>query len=230
MIDLVGITLLNESKVILKDFDLKVRTGEIIGLLGLSGSGKSHILSLASGALVPKKGRMRLEGCDVTNQRQKLKEATALSTPEILGPYHLSVDSWLEYWLSLYDVPNINQVKIDVLNQLELNDIHLTLVKDLSLGQRRMLDIARLIAIDPKIYLLDSPDIGLDGKAFRKLIKLIRSLSDKGKTVIIATNFPSLPIKSCTRCVEVKNGQIVEEKRAGTDGYSDFISKAQGWV
>jgi ABC-type multidrug transport system ATPase subunit len=230
MIDLVGITLLNESKVILKDFDLKVRTGEVIGLLGLSGSGKSHVLSLASGALVPKKGRLRLEGCDVTNQRQKLREATALSTTDILGPYHLSVDSWLEYWLSLYDVPEINQVKINVLEQVDLSEIHLTLVKDLSLGQRRMLDIARLLAIDPKIYLLDAPDMGLDGKSFRKLIKLIRALSDRGKTVMIATNFPSLPIKACTRSVELKNGQIIEEKRAGTDGYSEFISKAQGWL
>jgi ABC-type multidrug transport system ATPase subunit len=228
MIDLVGITLLNESKVILKDFDLKVRVGEVVGLVGLSGSGKSHVLSLASGALTPKKGRLRLEGRDVTNHREKLKEATALSSIDLLGPYHLSVDSWLEYWLSLYSIPNLNQVKMNTLEALDLSNAHMTLVKDLSLGQRRLLDLARVFAIDPKIYLLDCPDLGLDGKSFRKLIKLIRGLSEQGKSVILTTNFPSLPIKVCTRVVELKNGSIVDEKIQG-EGFSDFISKAQGW-
>ena len=104
-------------------------------------------------------------------------------------------------------------------------------VSHLSHSQRRCLDLARVWAIDPDIYLLDQPDAFLDGLAFQCLRRAIRKLNDRGKTVVIATNSPNLPYRMCQRVVWVKNGYISEgdQRSQNDEDFQSFIYQAQGW-
>ena len=78
-----------------------VRPGEIVGLVGGTGSGKSTALQVAAGALAPDRGRLMLDGRDVTRNRSKLREAVGLLPHAMPGPFDLTIDEWLDLWASL---------------------------------------------------------------------------------------------------------------------------------
>lgn len=232
MIQLASIFLDGEQAPVLNELDLVVNLGEVIGLVGLAGSGKSSVLRLASGSLQPNRGRIRLGQRDVTRHLNQLRQATALSTPDLLGPFDLTVDGWMTYWSSVRGgIDNRQEREEEALKIFGLRPYRMFSVSQLSHSQRRCLDLARVWAIDPEVYLLDQPDAFLDGLAFQCLRRAIRKLNDRGKTVIIATNSPNLPFRICQRVVWVKNGYISEgDQRVQSDeDFQSFIYKAQGW-
>lgn len=232
MIQLASVFLDGEQAPILNELDLSVRTGELVGLIGLAGCGKSAILKLASGAMYPNRGRLRLGLKDVTRHLDQLRQATALSTPELVGPYDLSVSGWMSYWSSVRGgIEHREERESEALATFGLNNVSSTPVSQLSHVQRRCLDLARIWAIDPSIYLLDQPDAFLDGVAFNQLRRALRKLNDRGRTVIISTNSPNLPIRMCQRVVHVKNGYISsgDERLQSDEDFQSFIYRAQGW-
>lgn len=231
MIDLVSIFLEGEQGYILNELELKVGAGEVVGLIGPSGSGKSAALRLASGAQRPQRGRLRLEGKDVTNHLERLRKNTALSTAELCGPYDLSVSGWMSYWSSVRGLKGrVHEREAEALEVFGLTDVRDHPISWLSHGQRRLLDLARVWAINPSVYLLDNPDMCLDGKGFRKLTRAIRKVHEQGKTVILATTYPNLPMKVCRRVASMKGGCVMEVKRREEDQFTAFITKAQGWA
>ena len=232
MIQLASVFLDGEQGPLLNELDLAVKTGELVGLVGLAGCGKSSILKLASGAMYPNRGRLRLGLKDVTRHLDQLRHATALSTPELVGPYDLSVSGWMSYWSSVRGgIEDREARERNALETFGLSSLGARPVSQLSHSQKRCLDLARVWAIDPAIYLLDQPDAFLDGVCFHHLRKALRKLNDRGKTILIATNSPNLPIRMCQRVVHVKNGYISSgDQRSQTDeDFQSFIYKAQGW-
>ena len=232
MIQLASVFLDGELAPVLNELDLVVKLGEVVGLVGLAGCGKSSILKLASGSVSPNRGRVRLGQRDVTRHLEQLRKATAISTPELVGPFDLSVGGWMSYWSSVRgDIKDREEREEEALSTFGLTSLKMLPVSNLSHSQRRCLDLARVWAIDPEIYLLDQPDVFLDGLAFQCLRRAIRKLNDRGKTVIIATNSPNLPFRMCQRVVWVKNGYIAEgdQRAQGDEDFQSFIYHAQGW-
>jgi ABC-type multidrug transport system ATPase subunit len=231
MIELISVFLNGEHGPILNDFELKLRAGEVVSIVGTSGGGKSMVLRLASGALRPNRGRLRLGGRDVTNHLELLRKETALSTPELVGPYDLSVAGWMNYWSSVRRLPakNLAERESNALATFGLLEMREFPVSMLSHGQKRCLDLARVWAIDPNIYLLDNPDAHLDGVSFHRLRRAIRKLHDRGKTVLISTTYPNLPYRSSQKVVHMKNGAIVNSCLRDEEDFQVFIYKAQGW-
>ena len=231
MIELVSIFLDGEQGPILNEFDLKVRAGEVVSVIGTSGGGKSAVLRLASGAKRPNRGRLRLQGRDVTNRLDLLKQDTALSTPELVGPYDLSVAGWMTYWSSVRRLPSegLAERELKALATFGLGEVRELPVSMLSHCQRRCLDLARIWAIDPNIYLLDNPDAHLDGVSFHRLRRAIRDLHERGRTVLVATTYPNLPYHSCQRVIHMKNGAVVDSCKHDDENFQNFIYKAQGW-
>ncbi len=232
MIQLASVFLDGELAPVLNELDLVVKLGEVIGLVGLAGCGKSSVLKLASGSLKPNRGRIRLGQKDVTRHLDQLRRATAISTPELVGPYDLSVDGWMSYWSSVRgEIRDREAREEEALMTFGLIPYKMLPVSNLSHSQRRCLDLARVWAIDPEIYLLDQPDAFLDGIAFQCLRRAIRKLNDRGKTVLIATNSPNLPFRMCQRVVWVKNGYIAEgdQRQKSDEDFQSFIYHAQGW-
>lgn len=232
MIHLASIFLDGEQGPILNELDLSVKIGETVGLIGLSGSGKSSALKVASGALHPNRGRIRIEMVDVTRHPQQLSAATALSTPDLVGPYDLSVGGWMSYWSSVRGgIEDHVERETQALEAFGLMEHRLVPVSQLSHSQRRCLDLARVWAIDPAIYLLDQPDAFLDGASFQLLRRALKKLRERGKTVILATNSPNFPFKICHRVMYMKNGYIWsgDHRTPEDEDFQSFIYQAQGW-
>ena len=232
MIQLASVFLDGEQAPILNELDLVVKLGEVIGLIGLAGCGKSSILKLASGSIQANRGRVRLGQVDVTRHLDQLRQATALSTPDLVGPYDMSVAGWMSYWSSVRGgIENHEQREEEALATFGLDGLKMSLVGQLSHSQKRCLDLARVWAIDPQIYLLDQPDAFLDGRGFQCLRRAIRKLNERGRTVLIATNSPNLPYRMCQRVVKVKNGYIADgdQRTRGDEDFQSFIYQAQGW-
>ena len=232
MIQLASVFLDGEQAPILNELDLVVKLGEVIGLIGLAGCGKSSILKLASGSIQANRGRVRLGQVDVTRHLDQLRQATALSTPDLVGPYDMSVAGWMSYWSSVRGgIENHEQREAEALATFGLDGLKMSLVGQLSHSQKRCLDLARVWAIDPQVYLLDQPDAFLDGRGFQCLRRAIRKLNERGRTVLIATNSPNLPYRMCQRVVKVKNGYIADgdQRTRGDEDFQSFIYQAQGW-
>ena len=232
MIQLASVFLDGEQAPILNELDLVVKLGEVIGLIGLAGCGKSSMLKLASGSIQANRGRVRLGQVDVTRHLDQLRQATALSTPDLVGPYDMSVAGWMSYWSSVRGgIENHEQREAEALATFGLDGLKMSLVGQLSHSQKRCLDLARVWAIDPQVYLLDQPDAFLDGRGFQCLRRAIRKLNERGRTVLIATNSPNLPYRMCQRVVKVKNGYIADgdQRTRGDEDFQSFIYQAQGW-
>lgn len=95
MIELVGVVVGDGGERRLDRCSFAVRPGEVLGLVGGSGSGKSTALAVAAGALRPDRGRLVLDGRDVTRSRGRLRGATGLLPHAVPGPHDLTVDEWL---------------------------------------------------------------------------------------------------------------------------------------
>jgi len=231
MIELVSVFLDGEHGPILNDFDLKIRAGEVVSIIGTAGGGKSAVLRLASGAQRPNRGRLRLEGRDVTNRLNLLRQDTALSTPELVGPYDLSVAGWMTYWSSVRRLPSagLAEREANALSIFGLTEVREMPVSMLSHCQQKCLDLARVWAIDPNIYLLDNPDAHLDGLSFHRLRRALRKLHERGRTVLISTTYPNLPYRSSQRAVHMQNGAVMESRNHDHEEFQSFIYKAQGW-
>ena len=232
MIQLASVFLDGEQAPVLNELDLVAKLGEVIGLIGLAGCGKSSILKLASGSIQANRGRVRLGQVDVTRHLDQLRQATALSTPDLVGPYDMSVAGWMSYWSSVRGgIENHEEREHEALTTFGLDNLKMSLVGQLSHSQKRCLDLARVWAIDPQIYLLDQPDAFLDGRGFQCLRRAIRKLNERGRTVLIATNSPNLPYRMCQRVVKVKNGYIADgdQRTRSDEDFQSFIYQAQGW-
>ena len=216
----------------LSGLHLQIRLGEIVALVGESGAGKSLILKIAAGQLRPDRGRIRLAGVDIRNKPGKLRAAVALSTPELPGPRELTVTDWMRYWSSHrgLEAGDLGQREREALARFDLTDQESRLVSQLSLGQRRLLDLARVWTIRPKLLLLDAPECGVDGQGLRRIVRAVRDAQTQGHTVVIATTSPGLPIKICDRVIHIQDGLVIAEKNREQREFADFVKAAQGWL
>lgn len=230
VIELVGIVVGIGGERRLDRCSFAVRPGEVLGLVGGSGSGKSTALAVAAGALAPDRGRLVLDGRDVSRARGKLRGATGLLTHEVPGPHDLTVDEWLALWASLDDVPasergeRISRAR----GRFGVSPGGWT-VGRLSHGERRRLGLARLWVRRPGVYLLDQPGDALDGSGLRQLTAAVREVAAGGASVVIADAAPHLVASLCDRVACIEAGAVVLEVARGDSAFEGRIAAAQGW-
>lgn len=230
MLELTQVTLKGEHGPILKGVDIIVKPGEAVALVGKAGSGRSAVLAIASGALQAQEGRVRYERREQTRRPLDLRKHTGLSTPELMGPYELSVESWLSYWANAQGLGEARETIEYALNAFGLTGVRAHLVAQLSHTHRRCLDLARLRVLNPKIYLLDHPCAFLDGVSFWNLTRELNTLKRQGHGLLIASNEYNLASRVCDRAVLIEAGDSVEECPSTSPRYQDFIRRSLGWT
>lgn len=230
MIELVGVVIGSGDQRRLDRCGFAVRPGEILGVVGGSGSGKSTALSVAAGALAPARGRLVLDGRDVTRTPSKLRAVAGLVGHTLPGPFDSTVDDWLVLWASLDDVPAAERAEriARARKTFEIVPGHWP-VHRLGHGHRRRLALARLWVRQPKVYLLDQPGDAVDGTGLRLLTAAVRAVAADGASVIIADSAPHLVASVCDRVVCIEAGAIVMEARRGEREFEQRIASAQGW-
>ncbi|MGK0358603.1 MAG: ABC-type multidrug transport system ATPase subunit [Bradymonadia bacterium] len=229
MLELIGVVLEGEGLGRLDRCSFEARAGEVLGLIGRTGAGKTAALAIAAGALTPGRGRIQLAGRDVSRRPAKLREACAWCRERLDGPFDITAAAWLDWWGRLDGIPDRAAAIKSVSARFKL-DFANVLVGHLSRGQRRRLALARVWARPAKIRLLDAPSDGLDGSGLRRLTQAIRESTSAGETIILADSTPHLAVAVCDRVVLMKQGTVKAEASRSDADFGAQIAGAAGWA
>ncbi len=195
------------EKTLLTNINFTVYPGEIVGLMGLSGAGKTTLLKILSGYIKPTEGNVFVNGLDLYNNFDRIKNSIGYVPQEDIIHPELTVYEALYYSLKLrakekLSMDEVNQ-KIDtILEELGLSisgedDIRRVKIgspddKGTSGGQRKRINIAMELLADPEIIFLDEPTSGLSSVDATVVMDKLKELADKGKTIILTIHQPSL--------------------------------------
>jgi ABC-2 type transport system ATP-binding protein len=195
-----------------KDLSLKIKEGELYGLLGVNGAGKSTTIKMLSCLIKPSKGDALIEGHSILKEPEVVKDISSYSPQESAVATNLTVEENLTFMANVYGMKKDEaKTKVEeMLNSLDLTSVRKKKVGKLSGGYARRLSIALALVSNPRIIYLDEPTLGLDVLARRELWKLILGL--KGKITIILTSHYMEEVEALADRVGIINkGSLVEE-------------------
>jgi lipopolysaccharide export system ATP-binding protein len=207
-----GIGVVRGGKLLLREVDVSLRAGEVLGVLGPSGAGKSTLFRALVGEIRPGSGKVSLLGDDVTSAplwvRARAGVAYVPQTPSVL--LDLSVRENLETFqrVALGEVRDVEAAA----KRVDLGDKLGVRAGALSAGERRRLEIARAITRPPKALVCDEPFAGVDPRGASRLGDLLRALAkDDGVAVVLADHHVAEALRVCTRAILLLDGQIAME-------------------
>ena len=193
------------SKVAVDDVSFTVDEGEIFGLLGRNGAGKSTTVDCLAGLRAPDHGLIRVAGLDPRHDRRELTQLLGVQLQESQLPDRLTVMEAMRLYASFYPRP----ADIDeLLAQLDLTDKRNTRYRRLSGGQKQRLSIALALIGRPRIAILDELTTGLDPVARRDTWQLIDDIRNQGVTIVLVTHFMDEAARLCDRVAIMRDGRI----------------------
>lgn len=203
----------NNITVALNKVNIKIRPGELFGLLGPNGSGKTTMIKCLSTILIPDKGTVIVNGFDAQKETSMVRASLGMVVGgERTLYWKLTARDNLQYFASLYKMERVHAKKrIDeLLKTFQLSDRADERLEDYSTGMRQKVAIARALLHDPPILLLDEPTLGLDPGFSRQIRKQIKELAEKQKkTVLLTTHYMDEADQLCDRVAFINNGNIV---------------------
>jgi ABC-type Mn2+/Zn2+ transport system ATPase subunit len=178
----------------LYDANLKVNAGSICALVGVNGSGKSTLFKAIMGFLTPSSGRVVIDGLPIKQAQKAGRVAYVPQAEEVDWQFPVSV--WDVTMMGRYGYMNRlripsqrdKQAAEDALRRVEMWDYRDRQIGELSGGQRKRSFLARALAQEAQILLLDEPFTGVDAKSEAAIINLLQALRDEGRTMLIATH------------------------------------------
>ncbi len=190
---------------------LEVEQGEIFGLLGPNGSGKTTTINMLSGLSVPTSGEVRVMGYDVRRQARAVRQILGAVPQETALYEELSAWANMEFHADLFGIPRKEKKEriIAMLQLVQLLDRKDSPVRTFSGGMKRRLALARALLHDPQLIYLDEPTLGVDIQARRAIWDYILSLRDQGKTILITTNYLEEAQALCERLAIIDHGTLV---------------------
>ena len=203
---------------VLRDISLDIGTGNICALLGPNGSGKTTLLNLILGWLRPAAGRIELDGQDGAGlSRREMSRLIGFVPQEESAGFELSV---LEYvllgrapYLGFLETPGKEDRNAAeaALEAAGIGRFRGRALPTLSAGEKQLVSIARVLAQDPSIFLLDEPMSHLDLANTQRICWMIESLRDKGKTIVFTTHDPNVASASADTVVMLLKGKVVAD-------------------
>ena len=210
MIKLNDISKSFKNKKALDKLSLEVSSGEIYGLLGANGAGKSTTLNLLLGFLRPDSGSIEI--IDSTNNKTITNNEIGYIPENVnLYPYLSGLEN-LDYFCRIAGIKfNSSELK-SLLNECGLeHDAYNKPTSDYSKGMRQKVGIAIALAKNAKIYLLDEPASGLDPMASNELSEILKKLSSKGATILMASHDLFRVRETCDKIGILKQGSLIKE-------------------
>lgn len=189
-----------------KGISFEVLRGEIFGLLGPNGAGKSTTLEIIETLREKTSGTITVDGFDLDKDPNEIKKIIGVQL-QTSGYYpNLNLTELIVLFSGLY---NQTVDPLELLDRVNLRDKAKAKYKELSGGQKQRFSIATTLINQPRIIFLDEPTTGLDPQARRSLWELIRTIRDKGTTVIITTHYMDEAEVLCDRVAIIDSGKII---------------------
>lgn len=195
---------------VLQDFNLHINSGEVYGLIGANGSGKTTTINIICNLLKADSGDIKINAQPVSEATKKL---IGVAPQENLLYKSLSCEENLQFFAQIYGIDRKKRQKIitDTLLAVNLLDRAKNPVETLSGGMQRRLNIAVALVHQPQLVILDEPTTGLDIEARYEIWELIRQLQNQGITVLLTTHLLDEAERLCQRIGILKNGHILAE-------------------
>ncbi|MBI3370802.1 MAG: ABC transporter ATP-binding protein [Betaproteobacteria bacterium] len=206
-----------------------VNRGELVGLIGPNGAGKTTVFNCIAGTLAPTLGELRFDGARITGFAPERVAALGIARtfqnlrvfPDItvydnvsvgaIGRAGVSFAGALLPFLERGRTRRIADSTSTALERFGLAAHAGTLAGNLSYGQKKLLEIARALALEPKLLLLDEPAAGLNGNETEALAVLVRDLRDAGLTILLVEHDMPMVMRVCDRIVVLDSGRLIAD-------------------
>ena len=202
------------EKVIIDDFNLKITPGEFLTVVGSSGCGKTTILKMINGLIIPDEGQVLVhdqctQAVDLIELRRGIGYAIQGS---VLFP-HMTVAQNIAYVPNLLNKNDKKRTYEALSKWMKIVGLDEELIhrypSELSGGQQQRVGIARALAASPDILLMDEPFVGLDPKASHLLKQIMRDHCDRGGAIFFSTHVLEVAEKLCDRIAIIKQGKLI---------------------
>jgi ABC-2 type transport system ATP-binding protein len=173
------------------NISFNVKKGQIFSFLGPNGAGKTTTINVLTTMLPVQKGKVTISGFDVERQQDEVRKSIGIVFQNETLDWNLTVWETLEFHGRLYSIPKSNRRPMidDLIKLVELEEKRNTLVKHLSGGMKRRLEIARGLLTRPKVLFLDEPTIGLDPHSRIRIWDYIKKVNKEGVTIFLTTHY-----------------------------------------
>lgn len=209
-------------RTVVKEVNLELRKGEIVGLLGPNGAGKTTTFYIITGMIAPTVGQVFLGDKEITSfpmyKRARMGISYLAQEPSIFSK--LSVENNLRLVLEMTDLTKKEQEeKLEsLLNELSIIHIRKSKAYNLSGGERRRTEISRALVLDPDFILLDEPFAGVDPIAVEDIQNIVQSLKERSIGVLITDHNVRETLAITDRAYLMYDGQILKE------GDADYLA------
>lgn len=193
---------------VVDNLSFSVRKGEVFGLLGHNGAGKSTTIDMLLGLVKPEQGELKVLGLDASKHRREVFERVGVQFQSSAYQATIRVDEVCEEYASLYKNPADYRT---LLSQFGLDNLHKSPVMKLSGGERQRLSVVLALIGNPEIIFLDELTTGLDVAARREVWKNLKQLKDRDITIFLTTHYMEEAEKLCDRLCLIKSGIKVAE-------------------
>ncbi|MGC1677762.1 MAG: ABC transporter ATP-binding protein [Candidatus Binataceae bacterium] len=224
MIEVQGLTKYFGSTRAVNHVSFKVEKGEIIGLLGPNGSGKTTIMRILTGFFPATSGRAFIGGIDVAEHSIETRRKIGYLPENMVLYPDLTVTALLEFAARVRGLDaKTTRERIEFsIGTCGLHEVRHKLIGKLSKGYRQRVGIAQAVLPDPEVLILDEPTVGLDPRQVVEIRELIRSLAGRS-TVLLSTHILPEVTMTCRRVVIIDRGNIVAQ-----DTPEELTAKLQG--
>jgi len=206
---------------ILKDINIVVREGEFVAIMGPSGSGKSTLMNLVGCLDVPTRGKVFLDGHDITKLSDNhLARIRGSLIGFVFQKFNLinSLSAWENVALPLIfhgtQAEERKSTAVRILTTVGMADRINNHPNQLSGGQQQRVAIARALAVKPQMILADEPTGNLDSVTGKEILALFRKLNEEGKTIVLVTHDESVA-RNAKRIIRISDGKVLSDERQG---------------
>lgn len=196
-----------------KNLTLNIEVGEFYGMLGPNGAGKSTTINSITGYVKPTSGQINILSKDIENEFRFTRSKIGIAQQEISNDWFFPIEDLLFFQAGFYGINKTSATKNirNLLAQMGLEQHKRKKMRSLSGGMKRRFQIAKALVHDPEILILDEPTAGVDVELRHELWDFLRSLHQKGKTVLLTTHYIDEAELLCSKVGIINDGKLITE-------------------
>ena len=195
---------------VLKDLNFEIENGELVALIGLNGAGKSTTIKEIIGLLKPTSGSIEIDGLSLNKSASQYRQKIGFIPESPVLYEELTLREHIEVTAMAYDIPmDVAMQRADkLLKTFRLEKRLDWFPANFSKGMKQKVMIVCAFLIEPSLYIIDEPFLGLDPLAIHALLELLKEEKAKGKSILMSTHVLSTAEKYCDRFISLHEGQI----------------------
>lgn len=223
MIQLKNLTKQYGLNPILRGVNLHVQAGEFVALVGPNGAGKTTLIRIVATLLKQTAGEVLIGGWPLPAYAAKVRQHIGMVSHQAMVYGDLTAAENLTFFARLYQLDNTSHRVADALKTVGLAPRQNDFVRTFSRGMLQRLAIARATLHNPDVLLLDEPYTGLDQAAVQMLDGLLKTQSERGRTILMITHDLLHGLNICSRIAILNRGKIVHDMSQNGTSHADFL-------